>query len=136
MSRLGFALSMALLVAAAAWAYHVNYKTAEALDRVRALEARIAAERERLRVLEVEWARLTAPERLMRLLVAQDEALKLRPLRAEQFGEVAEIPYPPDPPPAPPESSAAPGPAGGAVPTAARAAAPVRLAAPAAEGRP
>ncbi|MGF1446193.1 MAG: cell division protein FtsL [Pikeienuella sp.] len=95
MSRIGFALSMLALVAVAAWAYQVNYETQEALGRVRALQSEIARERERLRVLEVEWARLNAPDRL-RVLVAEHNAeLLLMPMAPDHFGEVAEIPYPP-----------------------------------------
>ncbi|GMG82337.1 hypothetical protein LNKW23_15500 [Paralimibaculum aggregatum] len=98
MTRTGFALSMLALVSAAAWAYHVNYETAEALKRVDALEREIAAERERIRVLDVEWALLNDPARLRRLVVANRDALMLMPITSEHFKEVAEIPYPPKPP--------------------------------------
>ncbi|MGF1503310.1 MAG: hypothetical protein ACFBSD_16010 [Paracoccaceae bacterium] len=99
MSRIGFAISMLVIVAVAAWAYHVNYQTAEALERVRELRREIAAERERLQVLQVEWAHLRAPERLKRLVAAHNGTLLLMPLAADHFGETAQIPYPPPPPP-------------------------------------
>ena len=86
MSRTAFALSMVVVLAVAAWAYHVNYRTGEALERVRALEAEIARERARLAVLEVEWAHLNAPDRLRRLLAEHNGSLALMPLRAEHFG--------------------------------------------------
>lgn len=98
MSRLGFAFSMLLVVAVAAWAYHVNYQTAEALARVRALERAIGAERERLLVLEVEWARLNAPDRLRRLVARHNGRLLLMPMAPDHFGETAAVPYPPRPP--------------------------------------
>ncbi len=98
MSRLGFALSMLALVAAAAWAYHVNYETQEALARLAKVKAEIAREEERLRVLEVEWARLTAPDRLRRLVAEHNGRLMLMPMAPDHHGEVAAIPYPPRPP--------------------------------------
>ncbi|MEM1345515.1 MAG: cell division protein FtsL [Pseudomonadota bacterium] len=100
MNRIGFALSMLVVVAVAAWAYHVNYRTSEALRAVAALESAIAAEHERLQVLSVEWAHLNAPERLKRL-VQEHPSLGLVPLEPEHFGEVATIPYPPRRPLAP-----------------------------------
>jgi hypothetical protein len=109
MSRLGFALSMLLVVAVAGWAYNVNYETAEALKRVRALEREIAAERERLAVLDVEWARLNAPERLRRLVAEHNGRLLLMPMAPDHFGATAQVPYPPAPPgeAAPPGSAPA-----------------------------
>lgn len=95
MTRLGFALSMVTLVAAAAWAYHVNYRTKMALGRIDKLRAQIAAEREAAQSLEVEWAYLNAPERLSRLVKLNNDRLQLVPLRPEHFGDVAVVPYRP-----------------------------------------
>jgi len=53
MNRLGFALSMIAVVATAAWAYHVNYRTKTTLGRVDRLRGLIAAEREEVEVLRV-----------------------------------------------------------------------------------
>ena len=66
MTRLGFALSMIAVVATAAWAYHVNYRTKTVLGQVDRLRSQIAAEREAVEVLRVEWAYLNAPARLAR----------------------------------------------------------------------
>lgn len=98
MRRLAFALSMVLIVASATWGYHVNYRTAETLGRIDDLRDRIAAEREMIQVFQVEWAHLNAPERLKRLVAAQNAELALFPTQPEQFGEAAAIPYPPAPP--------------------------------------
>ena len=43
MTRLGFALSMIAVVATAAWAYHVNYRTKTTLGQVDRLRGQIAA---------------------------------------------------------------------------------------------
>lgn len=92
MSRTAFALSMLAIVAVAAWAYSVNYRTSEAQARVRALAAEIARERARIAVLRVEWAHLNAPERLARLVAEHGERLALMPLAAEHFGEADDAP--------------------------------------------
>ena len=118
MSRLGFALAMLAVVAAAAWAYNVNYQTSMALDRVDRLRSEIAAEREAVEVLRVEWAYLNAPERLARLVAMNNDRLDLVPMSPQHFDEVAAVPFPPNPAPElPAETPAdAPEPEGPAAP--------------------
>jgi len=110
-SRLGFALAMLAVVAAAAWAYNVNYQTKMALARVERLHAGIAAEREALEVLRVEWAYLNAPDRLARLVAMNNDRLDLVPMGPQHFDEVAAVPFPPNPPPQPPADDPAADPA-------------------------
>lgn len=113
MSRLGFALAMVGVVAAAAWAYNVNYQTKTALGRVDRLRAEIAAEREAVEVLRVEWAYLNAPDRLARLVALNNDRLELMPMGPAHFEEVAAVPFPPNPAPQPSEPAPgvpAPGP--------------------------
>ena len=95
MTRLGFALSMIAVVATAAWAYHVNYRTKTTLGQVDRLRSQIAAEREAVEVLRVEWAYLNAPARLARLVAQHNDRLGLEPMGPQQFDEVAAIPFPP-----------------------------------------
>ena len=95
MNRLGFALAVVAVVASAAWAYHVNYRTKLALGRVEGLRGQIAAEREGVEVLRVEWAYLNAPDRLMRLVEINNDLLKLAPMGVQGFDYVAAVPYPP-----------------------------------------
>ena len=102
MTRLGFALSMIAVVATATWAYHVNYRTKTALGQVDRLRSQIAAEREAVEVLRVEWAYLNAPDRLARLVALNNDRLGLVPMGPQHFDEVAAIPFPPRTPgPAP-----------------------------------
>ncbi len=102
MTRLGFALSMIAVVATAAWAYHVNYRTKTTLGRVDRLRVQIAAEREAVEVLRVEWAYLNAPDRLARLVARHNDRLGLEPMGPQHFDEVAAIPFRPRAPaPAP-----------------------------------
>jgi hypothetical protein len=101
MSRAGFAFSMVLVVTVAGWAYHVNYQTGEAQGRVDDLRRAIAVERQRLMVLEVEWAHLSRPDRLARLVAEHEGALALRALAPGQLGTAGAVPFPPKPPLAP-----------------------------------
>ncbi len=102
MTRLGFALSMIAVVANAAWASHVNYRTKTTLGRVDRLRVQIAAEREAVEVLRVEWAYLNAPDRLARLVARHNDRLGLEPMGPQHFDEVAAIPFRPRAPaPAP-----------------------------------
>jgi hypothetical protein len=94
MNRLGFAASMIVVVAAAAWAYNVNYRTKTTLARVDALRKQINVEREAVEVLRVEWAYLNAPDRLARLVALQNDNLGLVPMGPQHFGIVAAIPFP------------------------------------------
>jgi len=107
MNRLGFAVSMIVVVATAAWAYNINYRTKTALGRVDTLRKQINVEREAVEVLRVEWAYLNAPDRLARLVALQNDRLVLVPLGPQHFGAVADIPFPqrnPDPEYAVPET--------------------------------
>jgi len=94
MNRSGFALSINAVVAAAAWTYHVNYRTKTAVGRVEKLRAEIAAEREVVSVLRVEWAYLNAPDRLARLVAMNNDRLELEPMAPQHFDEVAAVPFP------------------------------------------
>lgn len=94
MTRTGFALSMIAVVGAAAWAYHINYLSKTTLGRVDQLRRQIAAEREEVEVLRVEWAYLNAPERLALLVALNNDELGLAPLSPDHFDEVTSVPFP------------------------------------------
>ena len=76
------------------WAYHQTIQTQIALREVDALHRAIAAEHERLGMLRAEWAYLNRPDRLRDLVAINFERLHLLPLAPDQFGDLAEIPYP------------------------------------------
>lgn len=100
-------LAAALVAAMSFWAYRVNYETQAALDRVDALRAEIARERDAIRVLRAEWAWLNAPRRLQTLVDAHAEALALEPMSGVRYGMLAAIPHPPAPAPDPETETAA-----------------------------
>ncbi|MEO1494224.1 MAG: cell division protein FtsL [Pseudomonadota bacterium] len=95
MTRHGIALLMLSIIAIAGWAYNVNYNTKAAIERVSTLRSEIAAEREALRVLKVEWAYLNAPDRLSRLVGEHNDHLHLVPMVPGAFGISAAVPFPP-----------------------------------------
>ena len=89
-----YVLAIALVVGVAFWAYQVNYRTKAALERVDDLQREIAAEREAIGVLRVEWAWLNRPERLEALVELHLATLGLIPLHPEHFGELRMVAYP------------------------------------------
>jgi hypothetical protein len=95
MNRFGFAVAVLAVVLSAAWAYHINYNTKTTLGLVDQLRRQIAADREAVEVLRVEWAYLNAPDRLARLVAMNNDVLGLEPMAPQSFDEVSAIPYPP-----------------------------------------
>ncbi len=83
------------VAAAAVWAYRVNYDAQGALERVAALRAEIAREREALAVLRAEWAWLNAPDRLQALVGRDAAALALLPMDGARYVALDDIPLPP-----------------------------------------
>jgi len=82
------------VVGLAFWAYRENYATQQALSETSELHNEIRTAHARLAVLKAEWAYLNRPDRLRELADLNFGRLELLPLRAQQFGRVAEIPFP------------------------------------------
>ena len=76
------------------WAYTENYETKGKLDEVAQLNRDIAEAQSRLRALKAEWAYLNRPERLLQLVNANFDELKLLQLTADHFARLEQIPYP------------------------------------------
>lgn len=85
---------MILVIAAATWAYRVNYRTQDAMGRVASLQRQIAFERETIAVLRAEWAYLNRPERLLALSEAHFIDLRLMPLHPDHFSDTMKVAYP------------------------------------------
>ncbi|MEM6375337.1 MAG: cell division protein FtsL [Pseudomonadota bacterium] len=89
-----FVLSALIVIGLAFWAYRENYETQAAQARAAALHEDIAKMRERLRMLNAEWAHLNRPDRLRDLAQINFDRLGLLPLRADQFGRIDQVAYP------------------------------------------
>lgn len=94
MRSLFVVLSAIAVIGLAFWAYRENYQTQEAQAKAEQLQRNIANARERLRVLNAEWAYLNRPQRLRDLADLNFDKLGLVPLRPEQFGKVDQVAYP------------------------------------------
>lgn len=94
MRLLAYLAASLCVMGLAFWAYHVNYDTQGKLDELRDLNREIASLNEGLSVLNAEWAYLNRPDRLRDLVNLNFTSLHLLPMTPEQFGTVAQIPYP------------------------------------------
>lgn len=89
--------SMVAVMGLAFWAYQENYRTQAAAREAEEVAQEIAALRERLSLMEAEWAYLNRPARLSRLTDLSFPHLGLLPFLPEQFGSVDDVPARPNP---------------------------------------
>jgi len=92
--RLTSLIAAVLVIVLGYWAYHQTIQTQMADRDVDRLHRQIVNERERLGILRAEWAYLNRPDRLRGLADFNFDRLGLLPLAPDQFGEVAQIPFP------------------------------------------
>ena len=81
------------VMALAFWGYTENYTTKNTLDNISKLNKDIGLAHSRLRVLRAEWAYLNRPGRLLQLVNANFEDLKLLQLTSDHFARLEQIPY-------------------------------------------
>ena len=79
------------------WAYRENYATQQAFSDTAKLRVSIRNAHSRLAVLRAEWAYQNRPDRLRDLAEINFERLGLLPLHPDQFGQVDQVAYPPQP---------------------------------------
>lgn len=94
MRDLLYILSALGVIGLAFWAYRENYETQDALSENQRLQQEIALSRERLRMLNAEWAYLNRPDRLRDLVEINFGKLGLLPLSPSQFGNLEQVGYP------------------------------------------
>ncbi|MGI3209712.1 cell division protein FtsL [Roseovarius tibetensis] len=97
MRSLLYVLTSLAVIGLAFWAYRENYRTQEAQDRAQHLQQALGDARQRLRVLNAEWAYLNRPDRLMDLVEMNYESLGLMPMQPYQFGRIDQVAFPPPP---------------------------------------
>ena len=93
--RFATTITAILVIALGYWAYHQSIQTQMADRDVERLQRAIGVQSERLSVLNAEWAYFNRPDRLRELAAINFERLELMPLMPEQFGDAAQIPFPP-----------------------------------------
>ena len=89
MIRLLHFIAISMLIASAVYAYSTKYETlfyAETLTKTR---AKLQREREAIAVAKAEWALLTRPDRLQRMV---DKHLDLQPMSIAQLGRLSDLP--------------------------------------------
>src|SRR5215813_12042208 len=87
--RLLHLLVIGALVFAAAYVYRIKMDSTVRTERVLKLHAEIREEHERIAVLRAEWAKLDAPLRLQGLA---ERHLPLKPLNANQYNDLKNLP--------------------------------------------
>src|SRR6202023_3701461 len=88
-------LVIGVLVFAAAYVYRIKMESTERTERVLRLRAESREQRDAIAVLRSEWARLDSPLRLQGLV---ERHLPLKPLNANQYDQLKNLP---DRPPSP-----------------------------------
>ncbi|WP_320179402.1 cell division protein FtsL [Roseovarius pacificus] len=96
MRSLFYVLTALSVIGLAFWAYRENYETQAALNRAERLQLQISDARQRLRVLNAEWAYLNRPDRLRDLAEINFDKLGLVPLQPYQFGRIDQVAFPPE----------------------------------------
>ncbi len=96
MRSLFYFLSAMMVIGLAFWAYRENYETQEAQAEAEQLQREISHARQRLRVLNAEWAYLNRPDRLRDLADLNFDKLGLLPLQPYQFGRIDQVMFPED----------------------------------------
>ena len=81
-----------LMVVAATITYSIKHKADEKQKEVERLEAEIKLERDTIELLRADWALLTQPNRLHKLVNAYTDQLKLEPTAPTQLARPAELP--------------------------------------------
>jgi hypothetical protein len=82
-------LVIGALVFAAAYVYRIKMESTARVERVLKLRAEIREQRDAIAVLRSEWAKLDAPLRLQGL---SERHLPLRPLNANQYDQLKNLP--------------------------------------------
>lgn len=81
-----------VMTAVAAVTYTIKHQAELKLEEVRKLEAQIKLERDTIDLLRADWALLTQPARLQKLIAAYQAELQLVPTESTQLTQPSELP--------------------------------------------
>jgi hypothetical protein len=98
------AVLIAVMVAAAAYTYQVKRGAEDQLDAINQTKTRIRLEKETIDLLKADWALLSRPGRLQKLVDVYQDQLHLKPVQADQIATLDDLPMRP---PSPPDSGVA-----------------------------
>ena len=104
MFRTTDAVLIAVMVAAAAYTYQVKRGAEDQLDAINQTKTRIRLEKETIDLLKADWALLSRPGRLQKLVDVYQDQLQLKPVQADQIVTLDDLPMRP---PSPPDSGVA-----------------------------
>ena len=82
-------LAISLLIGSAAYAYSTKYETLYYAETLAKLKTKLQKERETVAIAKAEWAMLTRPDRLQRIV---DKHLDLQPMSINQLARLSDIP--------------------------------------------
>jgi hypothetical protein len=85
---------IAVMTAAATVTYSIKHQAENKLEEVRKLDAEIKLEEDTIDLLKADWALLTQPNRLNRLVKTFEADLKLVPTESTQLAQPSELPMP------------------------------------------
>ena len=83
---------IAVMTAAATVTYSIKHQAENKLEAVRKLDAEIKLEEDTIDLLKADWALLTQPNRLNRLVKVYEGDLKLVPTESTQLAQPNELP--------------------------------------------
>ncbi|CAN7496527.1 hypothetical protein LJR030_005096 [Rhizobium sp. LjRoot30] len=83
---------IAVMTVTATVTYSIKHRAELKLDEVKRLEAEIKLERDTIDLLRADWALLTQPNRLEKLITVYAEELKLVPTDSRQIAQEMELP--------------------------------------------
>jgi hypothetical protein len=92
MMRLLHLVAISVLIGSAAYVYTIKYDTLYYAEEVVKLRRKIEREGEAIAIAKAEWALLTRPDRLQRLV---EQNLDLVPMTVAQLGKLSDLPQRP-----------------------------------------
>ena len=95
MGRIVNLILLAAMLVGAAVTYDMKHKAELAADRVAALQADIARQKQEIILLKAEWSMLTQPSRLQATIQSYADHFQLQPFSPDQIATIDEIPMKP-----------------------------------------